>query len=101
MNGMIVAKILRITRMKIKIKIARVITPGKEMMAMKGHVRNTDAPTEMEEDLLESEQEIEVIADLGFQTDGQVPIKQYCLPQFTRKCHIMTSIHMFQKHCTD
>lgn len=26
-----------------------------------------------------------------FQTDGSVIIEQYCLPQFTKKCHIMTS----------
>jgi hypothetical protein len=51
--------------MKDKIKIARVIAPGKEMMAMKGCVGNTDAPIEKEEDLLESKQEIEVIPNLG------------------------------------
>ncbi len=32
-----------------------------------------------------------------FQTDGSVVIEQYCLPQFTRKRHITTSFHMFQK----
>jgi hypothetical protein len=32
-----------------------------------------------------------------FQTDGSVQIEHYCLPQFTRKGHITTSFHMFQK----
>jgi hypothetical protein len=36
-----------------------------------------------------------------FQTDGSVTIEQYCLPQFTRKRHITTSFHMFQKRSKD
>jgi hypothetical protein len=36
-----------------------------------------------------------------FQTDGSVAIEQYCWPQFTRKCQITTSFHMFHKHPKD
>jgi hypothetical protein len=36
-----------------------------------------------------------------FQTDGSVTIEQYCLPQFTKKRHITTSFHMFQKRAKD
>jgi len=36
-----------------------------------------------------------------FQTDGSVLIENYCLPQFTRKRHVTTPFHMFQKRPKD
>jgi hypothetical protein len=37
----------------------------------------------------------------SFQTDGMVTIENYHLPQFTRKRHITSSFHMFQKRLKD
>ncbi len=36
-----------------------------------------------------------------FQTDGSVLVENYCLTQFTRKRHITTPFHMFQKRPKD